>query len=223
MTARPNIVFIMPDQLRHDFLSCYGADFLSTPHIDRIAGEGTRYDKAYSLHPVCVPARASLLTGINALRTGVLGNFNYLRPDFEECGMRSWPHMLGEHGYYTAAVGKMHFYPWDSMFGLEHRVICEDKVWVNIQDDFHDYLEKRGHRKYMGKEHEGYDRSWYSGYFGWKDDDRYAFFVNLRCMEIGSDGMQCYAGGGITSRSEPRAEWLETAAKLQTLEQVILH
>ncbi|MDO7698632.1 MAG: chorismate-binding protein, partial [Schleiferiaceae bacterium] len=73
------------------------------------------------------------------------------------------------------------------------------------------------------KEHEGYDRSWYSGYFGWKDDDRYAFFVNLRCMEIGSDGMQCYAGGGITSRSEPRAEWLETAAKLQTLEQVILH
>lgn len=73
------------------------------------------------------------------------------------------------------------------------------------------------------KEHEGYDRSWYSGYFGWKDADRYAFFVNLRCMEVGSDGMRCYAGGGITSRSEPRAEWLETAAKLQTLEHVILH
>ena len=160
MSSRPNVVFIMPDQLRHDFLSCYGADFLSTPHIDRIADEGTRYDKAYSLHPVCVPARASLLTGINALRTGVLGNFNYLRPDFESCGMNTWPQMLGDQGYYTAAVGKMHFYPWDAMFGLDHRVICEDKVWVNIQDDFYDYLQERGHRKYMGKEHPGYDENY---------------------------------------------------------------
>ncbi len=70
MSSRPNIAFIMPDQLRHDFLSCYGADFLSTPHIDRIADEGIRCDKAYSLHPVCVPARA----GISVLRTGVFKN-----------------------------------------------------------------------------------------------------------------------------------------------------
>ena len=160
MSARPNIVFILPDQLRHDFLSCYGADFITTPNIDRIAAEGTRYDKAYSQHPVCVPARVSLLTGLNALRTGVLSNGNFLRPDHEECGMRVWPRILTDVGYHTEAVGKMHFYPWDSSYGFSHRVICEDKVWIHIQDDYHRYLEKRGHRKYMGKEHPGYDENW---------------------------------------------------------------
>ena len=215
MSSRPNIVFIMPDQLRHDFLSCYGADFLSTPHIDRIADEGTRYDKAYSLHPVCVPARSSLLTGINALRTGVLGNFNYLRPDFEACGMRTWPQMLGEQGYYTAAVGKMHFYPWDAMFGLDHRVICEDKVWVNIQDDYYDYLKERGHRKYMGKEHPGYDENYgaVTSLLPW--DCYWDYFVGEEAArfvrEYDEDRPFALMVGfpGPHDPYDPTAEWLE--------------
>ena len=157
MSDRPNLLFIMPDQMRHDFLSCYGAPHVSTPNIDRIAAEGIRYDQAYSLHPVCVPARCSLLTGLNAWRTHVLTNGNYLRPDHADCGLRTWAEMLTDHGYLTSAIGKMHFYPWDASFGFEHRIACEDKVWVNIQDDYWHYLQQRGHRKYMGKEHEGYD------------------------------------------------------------------
>ena len=47
---RPNIVFIMPDQLRHDFLSCYGATFIDTPHIDALCQQGIRYTNAYSEH-----------------------------------------------------------------------------------------------------------------------------------------------------------------------------
>ena len=114
MTDRPNLLFIMPDQLRHDFLSCYGAgDFIQTPHIDRIANEGVRFDCAYSQHPLCVPARVSLLTGMNAIATGVGGNGNYLRPDYADCGIRTWAQMLAEGGYYTSAIGKMHSYPWD--------------------------------------------------------------------------------------------------------------
>ena len=46
MSDRPNLLFIMPDQMRHDFLSCYGAPHISTPNIDRIAAEGIRYDQA---------------------------------------------------------------------------------------------------------------------------------------------------------------------------------
>ena len=160
MADHPNLIFIMPDQLRHDFLGCYGASFIDTPHIDRLAAEGTRYDRAYSLHPVCVPARAALLTGLNALRTGVLNNGNFLRPDHAECGVQIWPQMLSDHGYCTSAVGKMHFYPWDIAMGFERRVVCEDKVWINIQDDYYHYLAERGHRKYMGKEHEGYDENY---------------------------------------------------------------
>ena len=41
--SKPNILFLMPDQLRHDFLSCYGATFIDTPHIDSLAAEGMRY------------------------------------------------------------------------------------------------------------------------------------------------------------------------------------
>ena len=57
MNDQPNIVFILPDQLRPDFLSTYGASFIDTPNIDRIANEGIRYTRPYSAYPVCVPAR----------------------------------------------------------------------------------------------------------------------------------------------------------------------
>ena len=156
MSDRPNILFIMPDQLRHDFLGCYGADFIRTPHIDRIATEGTRYDRAYSLHPVCVPARVSLLTGLNAMRAGVLGNGQFLRPDHDACGIQVWPQVLSQAGYFTAAIGKMHFYPWDLMLGFQHRVICEDKRWLLVQDDYAKLLAQHGLHKFHGNEHEGY-------------------------------------------------------------------
>ena len=71
----------MPDQLRADFLSCYGATFIDTPHIDSIAEEGVRYERAYSASPICVPARASLLTGLNAVKNGVTDNGQWLSPD----------------------------------------------------------------------------------------------------------------------------------------------
>src|SRR6266542_985617 len=84
---RPNLVFIMPDQLRSDFLSCYGAGFVKTPNIDRLAERGVRFGRAHSLHPVCVPARASLLLGMHALRTGVLDNTHFVPPDYRERGL----------------------------------------------------------------------------------------------------------------------------------------
>jgi arylsulfatase len=52
MTSEPNVVFIMPDQLRHDFLSCYDASFVDTPNIDALCAQGVRYRNAYSEHPV---------------------------------------------------------------------------------------------------------------------------------------------------------------------------
>ncbi len=155
-SKNPNIVFIMPDQLRHDFLSCYGASFIETPHIDSIGEEGICYTNAYSGSPACVPARMALLTGMNAIRNGVLDNLHTLRPDYKEAGIRTWPEILGEAGYHTAAIGKMHFYPWEMSYGFDHRVICEDKQWPYIRDDYHDYLEKHGLRKLALHEYGGY-------------------------------------------------------------------
>lgn len=152
----PNLVFILLDQQRHDFLSCYGAPFVSTPHMDRIGNEGVRYEQAYSPHPVCVSARVALLTGLDSMETGTLNNGQFLRPDHVECGIRTWPEILSDAGYYTCAIGKMHFYPWDLSLGFEHRVICEDKRWLLIEDDYYHFLQRAGHRKYHGNEHEGY-------------------------------------------------------------------
>ena len=154
--SKPNILFLMPDQLRPDFLSCYGADFINTPHIDSLAGEGTLYRNAYSTSPVCVTARHNILTGLNSIRAGVLNNFQFIRPDYAACGIRTWPELLGENGYHTAGIGKMHFYPWDAMMGYDERVICEDKRWLHIQDDYADFLAQKGLRKLHGNEHEGY-------------------------------------------------------------------
>jgi arylsulfatase A-like enzyme len=156
MSDRPNLIFLMPDQLRHDFLGCYGADFLATPNIDRLSAEGTRYDRCYSEHPVCVPARVALLTGMHGFKTGVLDNGQFLRPDYRDMGLQTWPEMLNDRGYYTAAIGKMHFYPWDARMGFQYRAIAEDKRWIYIRDDYYHYLQSAGHRKYHGNEHEGY-------------------------------------------------------------------
>ena len=157
--AQPNLLFIMPDQLRSDFLSCYGADFIQTPHIDSLCESGVRYEKAYAPHPVCVPMRSTLLTGVNAIRTGVMGNGQYLRPDLEACGIRTWPSILHDAGYTTSAIGKMHFYPWEAAMGFDHRVVCEDKRWLHIEDDYQKYLNAKGTRKLHGNEHEGYQEN----------------------------------------------------------------
>lgn len=147
MTDKPNLVFMMPDQLRHDFLSCYGASFVDTPNIDALCAQGVRYENAYSEHPVCVPARASLLTGMNAIKNGVLENAQFIRPDHAACGIRTWPELLGEAGYRTVATGKMHFYPWEKRFGFDERIIAEDKLWGYIEDDYHHFLDKAGYSK----------------------------------------------------------------------------
>lgn len=156
MSQMPNILFIMPDQLRADFLGCYGADFIETPHIDRLAREGMRYTRAYSASPVCVPARASLLTGMNAIKNGVTNNQHWLRPDLREMGIDTWPEKLTCAGYHTAAIGKMHFHPWDVHHGFQFRSITEDKRWIHIRDDYYHHLHQRGLRKLHGNEHDGY-------------------------------------------------------------------
>lgn len=158
MTAsrQPNLLFILPDQLRPDFLGCYGGRAIRTPHIDALAADGVRFTDAVSTSPVCVPARASLLTGLDPFSTGVIGNGLWLRPDRHALGIETWPEILGRAGYRTAAIGKMHFYPWDASEGFQERVIADDKRHIHIEDDYAAFLRAYGHRKYHGSEHEGY-------------------------------------------------------------------
>ncbi|MFA5688670.1 MAG: sulfatase-like hydrolase/transferase [Kiritimatiellales bacterium] len=156
MSTQPNILILFPDQLRADFLGCYGAEFAKTPNIDRLCSESIQYIHAVSPSPVSVPARASMLTGFNAIKTGVFHNDHWLRPDHAACGMPTWAELLRENGYCTASIGKMHFYPWDIAEGFDFRLIAEDKRHYDILDDYADYLNIHGFRKYHANKNPGY-------------------------------------------------------------------
>ena len=103
MTQRPNFVFIITDQHRADHLGCYGNPVLRTPHIDSLAARGTRFDRFYVANPVCMPNRASLMTGRMPSLHGVRHNGIPLSRDHV-----TFVELLAAAGYRTGLVGKSH-------------------------------------------------------------------------------------------------------------------
>src|SRR5689334_15594874 len=71
--SRPNLLLLMADQHRADWMGCDGNRAVSTPNLDRIASEGVRFRNAYSSTPTCTPARSGLLTGMAPWNHGMLG------------------------------------------------------------------------------------------------------------------------------------------------------
>ncbi len=103
MASVRNILFIMCDQLRADYLSCYGHPRLATPHIDRLAAMGTRFTRAYVQGSVCGPSRMSFYTGRYVMSHGVTWNFVPL-----PAGERTLGDYLRAAGLRTVVVGKTH-------------------------------------------------------------------------------------------------------------------
>ncbi len=100
---RPNVLFILCDDIRWNALSCAGHPTLKTPHIDRLASEGVRFANTFCTTSLCSPSRASILTGLYAHRHGVRDNFTDLPTT-----LTHWPMRLRESGYETAYMGKWH-------------------------------------------------------------------------------------------------------------------
>ncbi len=106
MPQAKNILFIMCDQLRWDYLSCYGHPHLETPNIDWLAENGVRFDRAYVQSPVCGPSRACFYTGRYQSTLGVRHNGYPLRID--ELGLGDYLRPLGVR---TAVAGKTDLRP----------------------------------------------------------------------------------------------------------------
>lgn len=101
-----NVLFIMADQLRADYLSCGGHPSLQTPNIDRLAERGVSFDRAYVQSPVCGPSRMSFYTGRYAFNHGASWNFVPL-----PVGEATLGDYLRPNGVRTALVGKTHMRP----------------------------------------------------------------------------------------------------------------
>lgn len=134
-----NILFITTDQQRRDSLPCYGLEFMQTPHLDRLAREGVVFDLCTSASPVCQPVRASMITGQYPHVHGVTDNFRWIRPDSPTIAR-----LFDQAGWHTAAIGKMHFHPWDNPEGFRYRVTAEDKRHIFRVDDWTRFLHRHG-------------------------------------------------------------------------------
>lgn len=100
---RPNIIFVLSDDVGLGEISCYGADNHKTPNIDALAKSGIRYTRCFS-EPLCGPSRATIMTGRYVFRTGMIsnGSGNVLQPANEIM----MPKVMKSAGYATAQVGK---------------------------------------------------------------------------------------------------------------------
>lgn len=144
---KPNIIFILCDDMGYGDLGCYGQPFISTPNIDRMAAEGMRFTQAYAGSPVSAPSRATLMTGQHTGHTHVRGNNEYWknRPSVTY-GVTSEPDRVGQepydpdhvilpeimkaNGYNTGMFGK-----WAG--GYEGSVSTPDKRGV---DEYYGYI-----------------------------------------------------------------------------------
>ena len=128
-----NILFITADQLRYDTLGFQGVFPVKTPNIDRLARRGTVFDNAYCANPLCVPARASIMTGKYSYDTGVYYNGG----EWDEA-LKTIPGELAANGYYTVAAGKMHFLPKAAHRGF-HKRMADPGL------HYKDYLRRKGY------------------------------------------------------------------------------
>lgn len=156
---RPNILLITADQFRWDALGCMGDPMIQTPHLDRLADRGVCFDNAFSPNPICVPARASIMTGnYPQVCTGSKNNSGRIRE-----GQPLLPEVLKAVGYRTYALGKLHFAPYSPpgearlVHGFEHVELAESGRILKQFDprgeqtgveDYFDYLQSVGYAGY---------------------------------------------------------------------------
>jgi arylsulfatase A len=113
-SQKPNIIYIMCDDLGYGELGCYGQQHIKTPNIDRMAAGGMRFTRFYSAAPVCAPTRCQLLTGMHSGHAYIRSNYEFggftdsteggQMPLHE--GAHTIGHMLQAAGYKTACIGK---------------------------------------------------------------------------------------------------------------------
>ncbi|MBV1851334.1 sulfatase [Catellatospora tritici] len=146
----PNVIVVLIDDLARRELGCYGNTFNETPHMDRLAADGTRFTHGYSAAPVCSPTRASIVTGQYPARVGITEFLGPSGDDFLPTSFQTLPETLRGAGYRTGLIGKWHLSetytgevrdrpgnPWSHGFT---DVIASEQKYIADGDYFHPYF-----------------------------------------------------------------------------------
>src|ERR1700674_1887015 len=120
MNSPPHILLVLADQLSSSALPSYGNRVVRAPRLERLGEEGIVFERALCASPLCVPSRASMLTGLLPSRTGAIDNAGEL-----PAGIPTFAHRLRLAGYRTVLVGKMHFVGPDQLHGFEERPLTD--------------------------------------------------------------------------------------------------
>ena len=120
MPRRPNILFVMADQMAPAFLPIHGHRLVKAPNIEALADRGTVFDSAYCASPLCAPSRFSMMAGRRPAGIGAFDNAADFAADIP-----TFAHYLRQAGYRTALSGKMHFCGPDQLHGFEERLTTD--------------------------------------------------------------------------------------------------
>lgn len=124
--SRPNILLITTDQQRFDTICALGNPSIFTPHLNWLTDRGITFTRCYSTSPVCIPARATIMTGKQGYTIGLTSNDENRRPLAEHPTL---PGVLTQNGYQTRAQGKMHFSPTRANYGFEYMELPFDSYY----------------------------------------------------------------------------------------------
>lgn len=152
---KPNIIFVMADDLGYGDLGCYGQEKIKTPNIDRLASEGMRFTDCYAGSTICAPSRSVLLTGQHTGHTRVRGNMCPVGGTLGYKGTRqvrrmcltdedvTVGHVMQQAGYHTGVVGKWHVGAYDPKAGPLDRGFDEFTGWLINEADTGGYYPTR--------------------------------------------------------------------------------
>jgi arylsulfatase len=190
---KPNVLFIMADQLRADYLGCDGATWVDTPNIDSIAAKGTLFKHCYTNSPVCAPARIALATGMRPHRIGALDNQAFL-----PAGARTYYQRVRDQEYYVGCSGKLDLAkpdgynglkgdrPCNYGFGFTHPIEVEGKIHAGCHAEpfgpYTSYLKEKGLLETFRENFHG------RGYFGADDsaletEDFHDVYIGRRAVQ----------------------------------------
>ena len=147
-SKKPNLLFIMADQMRWDTLACYGNRITDVPALNKLASQSVIFDEAIVAHPVCTPSRGCMTSGLWPHQTGVTAN-NIALPQTVQC----YPELLADPDYRTIQIGKWHL--GDELFaqhGFQEWVSTEDKYEKHFspgrdkhaKSDYYHFLADKG-------------------------------------------------------------------------------